>query len=271
MLQHTEENNYPKAFMITGIILAVFLLASWFIIMSAPPKEEIGTGGILVNYGTVDEGMGNDYMSTEEPSSAEENNQRQPDKVIEDKEPTPKVTAEESNKEVVTQETDDAPEVTTNSKKETKTVTTSKDRATSEPKLNPNALYKGPKKDGSGQGDGTGNTPGNQGKPTGTNLTDNYDGTGSGNGGLVGLSNRSFVSRPKVGDGNGRTGRVVVAIRVDPQGNIIYAQAGERGTTVTDADLLQKCEDAVRRSKLTAMENAAAIQEGKIVFVFKVK
>ncbi|MBE7174995.1 MAG: energy transducer TonB [Mucilaginibacter polytrichastri] len=271
MLQHHEENNYPKAFLITGIILAVFLVASWFIIMGSP-KQELGTGGILVNYGTVDEGMGTDYMSTEEPSAAENANERAPEKVVQEKEPTPQVDAEESNTDVVTQETEDAPEIAANSKKETKTVTTSKEKPKAEPKLNPNALYKGPRKDGEGGGDGTGEQPGNQGKQTGTTLTNNYDGTGSGNGGnIYGLPNRNFVSRPQVGEGNGQTGKIVVAIQVDKRGNIIYARAGERGTTITDASLLQKCEDAVRRSKLNALDNAPDLQEGVIVFVFKVK
>jgi len=46
-----------------------------------PPKPEEGTGGILVNYGTSPEGMGTDYMSTEEPSKAEHPNHTKPSKV----------------------------------------------------------------------------------------------------------------------------------------------------------------------------------------------
>jgi hypothetical protein len=60
------------------------------------------------------------------------------------------------------------------------------------------------------------------------------------------LTQRSFVSSPKVDGGNRYTGKVVVDIRVDKDGNVIQATAGARGTTITDAALLQKCEDAVK-------------------------
>ena len=70
-MDYREDNNYPRAFLATGIIMAVLIASCYFIVFQNPPKEQEGTGGILVNYGTVDEGMGNYYMSTEEPSVAE--------------------------------------------------------------------------------------------------------------------------------------------------------------------------------------------------------
>ena len=84
------------------------------------------------------------------------------------------------------------------------------------------------------------------------------------------MANRSFVSKPSVTDGNRRTGKVVVDIRVDKNGNVVYASAGAKGTTITDPGLLQRCEDAVRNSKLNASENAPDNQVGIVVFVFKV-
>jgi hypothetical protein len=89
--------------------------------------------------------------------------------------------------------------------------------------------------------------PGNQGKPTGTTLTNNYNGTGSGNGGNLNLTQRSFVTRPSVDGGNRYTGKVVVDIRVDKEGNVIQATAGARGTTITDATLLQKCDQQLKK------------------------
>jgi hypothetical protein len=61
----------------------VVIALCYFIVFQSPVKDEDGTGGILVNYGTVDEGMGSDYMSIEEPSVAENANQTKPDKVTE--------------------------------------------------------------------------------------------------------------------------------------------------------------------------------------------
>ncbi len=273
MNYRSDENNYPKAFLATGIILAVVIAICYFIVFKMPAKEEDGTGGILVNYGTVDEGKGSDYMSTEEPSVAEHANNVKPDKVT----PAPPIDqptpTDNNSKAVVTQNTEDAPEVSNT----TKTATTVKakeevSKAKPAPVVNQNALYKGKTNNGTGEGDGTGNVPGNQGKPTGSTLTNNYNGTGSGNGGnLTGMPQRNFITKPGVSDVNRRIGKVVVDLRVDKNGNVVYARAGARGTTITDADLLQKCEDAVKSAKLNSLESAPDLQQGTVVFVFRVQ
>lgn len=269
-MEYREENNYPKAYAATAVILAILFGICFFITFSLPAKQQDGTGGILVNYGTTDEGMGNDYMSVEEPSQAEKANKSKPDKVAKTP-PTEKVTSETSDKKVVTQNTEDAPVVTNNDKKPSNTIATTAQKSNSKPTINQNALYKGKPTTGAGEGDGTTSKPGNQGKTTGTTLTNNYDGTGSGNGGnLTGMPQRNFMSKPSVDDANHRTGKVVVDIRVDKNGNVIYARSGARGTTITDLNLLQKCEQAVLNSKLNALDNGPDTQIGTVVFVFKV-
>lgn len=265
-----EENNYPKAFACTGVILAFVMALCYFIVFSNPPKPEDGTGGILVNYGTTDEGMGTDYMNAEEPSMAEKANHSKPDKVTPAPPTEEKQQVESSDKNVVTQNTEDAPEVAANTKKPSNTVATTPTKEPAKPTVNQNALYKGKTNTGTGEGDGTTNTPGNQGKTTGSTLTNNYNGTGSGNGGNLMMSQRSFTSRPAISDNGRHTGKVIVDIRVDKNGNVIYARAGARGTTITDSGLLQKCEDAVKNSKLNALDSAPDPQIGTVVFVFKV-
>lgn len=266
-----QDNNYPKAFLATGLILGFFLALSYFIVFHNAPPAEDGTGGILVNYGTVDEGMGNAYMSTEEPSVAENANQAAPDKVT----PTPPTEeaaqADNSDKNVVTQENEDAPEVVANSKTSSPTVATKTTKTESKPAVNQNALYKGATNPGTGTGDGNGSTPGNQGKTTGTTLTDNYDGTGSGNGGNA-LSARNFVRPPSKPDvGNRYNGKVVVEFRIDKSGNVIYARAGARGTTIVDYDLLEKCEQAVLNARVSPSAGASDVQTYTQTFVFKAK
>jgi len=270
-MEYREENNYPKAFLATGVILAVLIAACYFIVFKNPPKTEDGTGGILVNYGTVDEGMGSDYMSTAEPSVAEKANHTKPDKVTPATPTEDKPQPESSDKSVVTQNTEDAPEVAAPTKKPTNTVTAAQPvKPAAKPTVNQNALYKGKATTGTGEGDGTGKTPGNQGKPTGTTLTNNYNGTGSGNGGNLNMIQRNFISRPNVSDENRQSGKIVVDIRVDKDGNVVYARAGARGTTISDAALLQKCESAVLNSKLNPLDSAPETQVGTVVFVFKV-
>lgn len=266
-MEYREENNYPKAYVATAIIMGLLFALSYFIVFKTPPRQEEGTGGILVNYGTTDEGMGTDFMSVEEVSRAEKANKSAPNKVTPN-EATEKPSNEESDKKVVTQSTEDAPVVADNSKKASNSLSTDSKKAVSKPVVNQNALYKGPKTNGTGSGDGTTGTPGNQGKPDGSNMSDNYNGTGSGNGGLS-MAQRSFVSRPAVDNPKRTAGIIVIEIKVDKNGNVIDAGSG-RGTTISDNNLIQKCIQAVYSSKLNASDLAPDTQVGKVTFVFKV-
>lgn len=265
-MDHREENNYPKAFIATAIVMSVMIGLCFIFTITLPAKQVEGTGGILVNYGTTDAGMGSDYLSTEEPSMSEKANKTKTDKITTSD--ASNTNAENSTK-VVTQTNEDAPEVADNSKKPTNTVSTDAQKAASKPTINQAALYKGKTNNASGTGDGTTNTPGNQGKTNGSNLSDNYDGTGSGNGGLS-MAQRKFINRPSVDNPKRSPGKVVVDIQVDKNGIVISAGAG-RGTTVSDDELVQKCVNAVYRCRLNASDLAPDTQTGKVTFVFKVQ
>ncbi|MGZ3872666.1 MAG: energy transducer TonB [Mucilaginibacter sp.] len=268
MAAYEEENNYPKAFLATGIILAVMIALCYFIVFQNPPVPQDGTGGILVNYGTTDEGMGKDLLSTEEPSVAEKANHVQPNKVN-DAPPTEQKTQEDnSDKKVVTQSNEDAAEVSANSKKPSQSVAT-QPKPAAKPVVNQNALYKGSANKGSGAGDGTTNTPGNQGSKNGSTLSDNYGPGGSG-GGLNGMPQWSFVSPLNVTNTNRVPGTVVIDITVDPAGNVIEAHYDRKKTRMADLALIQKCENLVKNSRLTSSSPASGNQKGQVNFIFNV-
>jgi TonB family protein len=267
--QH-EENNYPKAFLATGIIVVLFALLCLIVVFTNPPPPEMGTGGILVNYGTTDAGSGNDITNTEEPSKAERPNHTKPTKVTHAT-PTPeKSHVDESDKKVVTQNTEDAPEVNSKSKVTSKVVSTEP----TPPKpvkrtVNQNALYKGAASTGSGGGDGTTGTPGNQGSPNGSTLTNNYGkGGGGGNGGLD-LTNWRFVDPPDVKNSQRVPGRVVVDFTIDQNGIVQEAHINRSKTKAT-LDLIQSCLDAINKSKFTSNKPASGNQRGEMTFIFKV-
>src|ERR1700761_8558927 len=111
MTTQEEENNYPKAFLATGIILGAIMALCYFIVFTAPAKIEDGTGGILVNYGTTDEGTGKDILSTDQPSVAPKANHTQPQKVTNTAPTEQKTKTESSDKKIVTQNTEAAAEV----------------------------------------------------------------------------------------------------------------------------------------------------------------
>lgn len=267
-MDYREENNYPKAFIATGIILAAVMLLCYFIVFVTPPKIIEGTGGIMVNYGTTDEGMGSDFTSTEQPSVAPKANHTAPNKVTPAPPTEQKTQVDNSDKKIVTQNNEDAPAVASNSKKPSNTVATEAKKVVAKPVVNQNALYKGAKaSNGTGGGDGTTNTPGNQGNPNGSNLTNNYNGTGTGNGG-IGLGNRNFIVKPTVTDDHRMSGKIVIDFVVDKSGNVIQAGTG-RGTTIVDNALIERCINAVKNMRVSASDNAPDSQQGHYIFIFR--
>lgn len=271
-LQH-EENNFPKALGISTAIMGILVLIGFFVIFGTKTPDEYGMGGMIVNYGTAEEGMGDDYMSVEEPSVDPNANHVKPDRVVPEEIPTPTPSQQVADKAVVTQDVEDAPAVTKSSKP-VKTVApeTTKEVKDSKPTVNSNALYKGKKNNGTGSGDGTGSIPGNQGSKLGDPLASNYGEGGSGNGNMMlSIENRSFTQRPQIDDNGQQAGKVAVEFRVNQSGVIIYARAGVKGTTITDPGLLEKCERAVRGARLNQLANAPDSQTGRIVFNFKLR
>jgi len=268
-----EENNYPKAIAISTGIMGFLLLISFFIVIgSFQPPEEVGMGGMVVNYGTSAEGMGDDYTSIEEPSADPNANGKAPDKVTPEEKVTPTSTSENSDKEVQTQNTEEAIAVNT---KPTKATTTAPTPATedkpSKPVINQNALYKGKKNTGQGQGDGTGNKPGNQGDRDGDPLASNYGEGGSGNGNVqLSLASRKFIDIPRIQDDGQSAGKIAVQIRVDKNGKVVEARAGAKGTTLSDLALWKKCEQAVLGASLNKLESAPDVQTGIVIFRFRV-
>ncbi|HEY0895402.1 MAG TPA: energy transducer TonB [Sphingobacteriaceae bacterium] len=270
MQQYQEENNYPKAIAFSVATMGLLLAISYFIIIGMPVQEEVGTGGIIVNYGTSESGMGDDYMSVDEPSMDPNANNTPPDNVSQTPSETPSVQS--SDQSVVTQDVEDAVSVSKEEKKSSTPPTTAKEEKRSEPAVNQNALYKGRKNNATGTGDGTGNTPGNQGEPDGDPLSPNYGKGGSGFGNVnLSLANRRFVDIPQIEDKGQSSGKVAVEIRVDRTGTVVYARAGAKGTTLSDLSLWTKCERAVLGARLNQLESAPDVQIGVVIFNFKVK
>jgi hypothetical protein len=266
-----EENNYPKALAISTAIMAIFLVLSYFIAIGTfEPPVEAGMGGIVVNYGTSVEGMGTDYTSLEEPSADPNANNELPDKVVPVPQEPTKSIVESNAKEIVTQNTEEA--VSVNTKKSTSTAapTAAAEDKPAKPTINQNALYKGKKSTGTGQGDGTGTTPGNQGSVNGDPLSNNYGEGGSGFGDTP-IALRRFTNLVTPQDDGQKTGKVAVRLSINKDGIVINAVPGVKGTTLNDRDLWQKCKDAVMGARLNQSENAPDVQVGVVIFNFKVR
>ncbi|WP_219226907.1 energy transducer TonB [Pedobacter antarcticus] len=272
MTHYNEENNYPKAIAISTGIMAVLLILSLFIAIGTfKPAEEAGMGGMVVNYGTSVEGMGTDYTSIEEPSADPNANNELPDKVVPDQEVTPVKSSQSSDKEVVTQNTEEAVSIQTKkTAKPSAPAATTVTEKPAPPAINQNALYKGKANKGTGQGDGTGSTPGNQGSVNGDPLANNYGEGGSGFGSTP-IALRRFTNLVTPQDDGQKTGKIAVRITINKQGVVVDAVPGVKGTTLQDVDLWNKCKTAVMGARLNQSDSAPDLQVGVVVFNFKVK
>jgi len=266
-----EDNNYPKAMWISSAVMGGLLLLS-FIIMIGSSLPEFGTGGIIVNYGTSPVGMGDDYMTVDEPSMDPNANNVRPDRIDPTQETQSTPSQQVTERAVATQDMDDAPAVVANTKKPANAPEATTEKKDSKPAVNPNALYKGKRNNAPGQGDGEGAAAGNQGSNQGDPLAANYGEGGSGFGteGLT-IANRRWVTPPNIEDNGQQAGVVAVEVHVARDGRVIYARAGVKGTTLPDRSLWEKCEQALRDARLNELERAPATQKAVIYVRFKLK
>ena len=271
--QYQEENNMPKALGYSAAIMAGLIVVGFFIVFGQPKLPDYGMGGIIVNYGTSEEGMGDDYMSIEDPSMDENANTVRPDRVVPTEPPTPTPTQQISDKAVVTQDMEEAPAVVKAEKPVTNAAPeTTKDVKNSTPAVNTNALYQGKKNSGTGSGDGTGSTPGNQGSVLGDPLASNYGEGGSGFGDQpISLSSRVWSVKPNIQDNGQFEGVVVCELIVDKNGNVINVRPGRPGTTYTSSTVNDMLIRELRKGKFNTIANAPERRSVNVRIEFKLR
>lgn len=266
-----ESTQRLKAIISTAVLhLVLFLLCYFFYIKVQIPIEDIETGGIVINYGTSETGMGDDYTSMDEPAIGE-NISDEP--IVDPNRPNSPTTSNSSTEaDVLTQNLEDAPTVNDknpNASNNSTNTNTTVNAEPAKPSVDQRALFKGKRNNGTGGGDGTGTTPGNQGDVNGDPNSKSYTGGGSGGNGIaLNLAGRKFMSLPRIQDDGQTSGKITVDISVDKTGTIVTAKAGGRGTTISNANLWEKCERAVLGCKLNAISSGPEIQAGSVIFTF---
>jgi TonB family protein len=226
-----------------------------------PPGEQ----GILINFGDNPVGSG---VVESQTSEKQRTATRPTAPVIKD------------DRDMMTQDYEDAPAYKPsrkprNQQKEVKAEPIQKP-ATKEPakptekprEVNKNALFPGKGTTGS-QGDGEDDAPGNQGSLEGSPDSPNRQG-GLGDVSGASLSGRSLDGRlPEPDYRVQESGKVIVRIKVDRNGNVIEAKAQQVGSTVLNTSLFAAAEKAALRAKFNANPNAPVYQNGTITYVFK--
>ncbi|MCH7534400.1 MAG: hypothetical protein IH948_01390 [Bacteroidetes bacterium] len=108
----------------------------------------------------------------------------------------------------------------------------------------------------------TGGVAGNlEGGETGSPIGGN-DGT------KVSLLNRKSKLLPRPESNIQEEGKLVVSIKVDRNGNVVWAKARLKGSTISDLGLRSRAEAAAYKAKFSADMNAAEEQMGTITYIF---
>jgi outer membrane biosynthesis protein TonB len=288
-----------KSFVITTVIYILLLLILFFIRFWPPANmQELagggGGGGVTVNFGDTEFGSGNNFESdvldvknetkqvvkptetAEDQIIAQENSTEENDVVIAKKPITKKPKVEIIKKE--TQPVVVKPKVTKNTNDALANIlkggnkggdgnsSTQGNQGSSNGSLSNDGYGSG----GSGGGTGGGNGSGN-GTGTGAGSGSGFGGgSGSGNGGGVGysLGGRKALSKPAPKYTCNESGKVVVEVSVDRNGNTVSVVPGVKGTTNTAKCLLDQARIAAMNTKWQASDDAPERQVGKIVYSF---
>lgn len=259
---------------IHAVLIGIFIFS---VFKNPDPPLFADNSGVEVNFGLSDEGMGDIQPEPFTETSASKPKPAAPDKeniLTQDQEEAPVISKENENKKPdPVKETPKEPE----KKEEPK------------PVVNANALYKGKKNNSPKGNEGETGKPGDQGikegsvyskvhgKTNGTGNSGEGDGSGNGSGGPGGkgisfdLSGRKLLKAPDIYDRSQETGKVVVSITVDKNGNVTKAIPGARGSTTTSTLLYSKAQQAAMRAKFNANPDAMEEQRGTITFNFIVQ
>jgi len=242
---------------IHAVVIALLLFFGFRTPLPLPAEQ-----GILVNFGTDENGSGPVEPSLDQVAAQQETVQpKTPEgNLTQDYEEAPAIEKKETKKPVQKQKK--TPQVVTNKEKKT---------TTEEPKVNPKALYTGRKTEGgesSSEGETTGT--GNQGVLNGSpEATVHGPGGGTGNSGIsFSLAGRGSLSLPAPEYSYQVEGKVVVEVLVDREGNVISATPGVKGSTTLNKNLLNAAKKAALTAKFNRKPDAPAAQKGTITYHF---
>lgn len=247
------------------VLLFLFALAGLKYIEPRPEQ------GVLINFGTTDVGSGEvqpDNFGEEVPE----------EEIVEETEPTP--VEPESNpveQEILTQDNEQT--IETPPKKEKTEEEIRKEQEEAERKRQEEIQRKKAEENAkkfakalAGGSEGDDNEKGDKGQEDGTKDGDAYSGTPGGGGGGTGnyhLAGRNALQKIKPVYDCQESGRVVIQVRVDRDGNTSDAKLELKGTTNSAPCLVKRAVQAALKTKWEAKPDAPDVQIGTITYQFE--
>lgn len=290
-----EEQNKQRG-MVISIIIHVTLLVLALLPLFTYPDPPLGQEGILVNLGLPDEGQGFENAGPAEPlAEAEplpepEYEEAPPvEEVVEEPQLDPEPDPEPApQKEVV--EAEDPEQIALRREEERKrreaeaAARAERERQQREEEARRQAEAERQRREqeakemkdqigglfGSGGGKGETGKEGNQGDKDGDPDATKLEGISSGAGQVGGgLGDRGVLRAPRPDDASQQTGRVVIEVCVDINGNVTRAEFTQRGSTTANAELVNIAVTNAKKWKFSKGE--VERQCGTITYNFRVR
>ncbi len=226
------------------LFISVLIILMSFYILKPSDVKFPDPEGIVVNFGFLEEAEGDI-----EEISANNETKENLEEVIENE--------NNSNFDNENYITDNKSKNFTVKKKERK-------KEKPKPKPKPKALFPGKKKTGS---QGTSKGAGNQGYEEGDKNSNIY-GKSKGSGISYSLNGRNAVYLPKSSYPGNESGKIVVEIVVNRNGNVVQTRAGIKGTTTYNTALHKAAKQAAMKTKFSSSQDAPFHQKGYLVYNF---
>ncbi|MFP4557548.1 MAG: cell envelope integrity protein TolA [Bacteroidales bacterium] len=264
----TSKTNGIVGSVLVHILIIALLIFFGFSTQLPLPGEE----GILINFGDDEQGMGvqEPRQSPQETTSPvqPQTSQEEETPMTQDVEEAPVLPESEAVTDPSdTQETEPQPD----SQPQPDTEPEPEEEKPRE--LDRRTLFPGQSDEGNTSGEGDTGSQGNQGDRDGSQDSPNREGGAtSGDDGIsFSLKGRDGLSLPQPDYPSQKSGRVVVEVRVNRNGNVTSVRGGVRGSTTTDSELITAAEKAAKQAKFDVSQDAPETQTGTITYVFKLQ
>jgi TonB family protein len=281
-IEQEQDNGNQKRGLYISIGIHVLLLCIAFLPLLTYPDPPPEKEGILVNFGAPDQGEGNDQPqsqpnASDQPSESSDAVQESEEQEEQEAEaarlkPEEKMMTEQDSEVKIKKQAEKSRE---QSEAEKKAEAEAQRKAAAEAarkakEAEAEKLKSDLKQAFSGAGKGNTGKPGSQGDPNGDPNSDILEGISTGKGEIGGgLSDRGVEYEPAIKDQSQKTGRVVMKVCVNPEGDVISAEYTQRGSTTTDSDLKRIAQKAVYQFKFSPGDLEK--QCGTITIDFKVE
>ena len=277
-MNNTKNKNKS---LITSLVMHVLLIILLLLpLLSKVEKEDLQ--GILIAFGDPEAGMmeeatpqENSSQSAALPPKPISSNDRQENikTDVRDEESPVKATEKKESKpknDEKKPKSDNTEEVSRKRLEAERTAKEAEERAKAEKEAKDRADQKKKYSDLFGKGQGTNNNTGNQGTDKGSPDGKALEGITKGSGRVGGgLSGRGVEYEPSFSDNSQKTGKVNLSICVNNTGRVVKAEFTQRGSTTSDAYLIDLAKKSAMKYKFSKSDNE--VQCGTVLVDFKVR